>query len=49
MARRLSRGELLANGGEELRRNYETFEADFLSFFPELVAFANASVRYEER
>jgi acyl carrier protein phosphodiesterase len=39
MARRLSRGELLANSGEELRRNYETFEAGFLAFFPELVGY----------
>jgi acyl carrier protein phosphodiesterase len=36
MSRRLSRGEMLANGGEELRRNYERFEADFMMFFPDL-------------
>ena len=41
MARRLSRGEMLASGGEELRRNYETFEADFLTFFPDLLSFVN--------
>ena len=47
MSRRLSRGEMLASGGEDLRRNYERFEQDFLTFFPELMAFV--SVRYEEQ
>lgn len=49
MARRSSRGEMLANGGEELRRNYERFEQDFLVFFPDLITFAQAPIRYEER
>jgi acyl carrier protein phosphodiesterase len=39
MARRLRRGEMLASGGEELRRNYERFELDFLRFFPDLCRF----------
>ncbi len=39
MSRRLSRGEMLASGGEELRRNYERFEQDFLTFFPDLRSF----------
>jgi acyl carrier protein phosphodiesterase len=43
MARRLRRGEMLANGGEELRRNYERFEADFLMFFPELIRYSTRS------
>ena len=42
MARRLSRGEMLASGVEELRRNYERFEQDFLAFFPALIAFVSA-------
>lgn len=49
MARRLSRGEMVASGGGELRRNYEKFEADFRLFFPDLIAFARGSVQYEER
>lgn len=40
MARRLRRGEMLAGGGEELHRNYERFEADFLTFFPELIRYS---------
>ena len=39
MSRRLRRGEILASGGEELRRHYDRFETDFLMFFPDLRSF----------
>jgi acyl carrier protein phosphodiesterase len=39
---RLKRGNLLLGGGAELRLQYDAFEADFRTFFPELTAFARS-------
>lgn len=39
---RLRRPNRLAGGGEELRRDYRGFEADFLDFFPDASAFSAA-------
>lgn len=43
MARRLKRGEMLANGAVELREHYNRFEQDFLHFFPLLQSFVRQS------
>ncbi len=40
LSRRLTRDNPVDRGGDPLRREYEAFEADFLAFFPELLAFA---------
>jgi acyl carrier protein phosphodiesterase len=42
MGSRLRRGNVLLGGGAELRLQYDTFEADFRAFFPELAAFARS-------
>lgn len=42
MARRLRNGHLLASGSEELHRHYDRFEADFLTFFPDLLDLVKA-------
>ncbi len=39
MAQRLTKGHLLASGIEDLHTHYDQFEADFLTFFPELISF----------
>lgn len=43
MARRLREGNTLASGMEELHRHYHKFEADFLLFFPDLLALVKAN------
>lgn len=40
MSRRLTRGEQLLRGIDDLRKNYREFENTFLQFFPELVNYA---------
>ncbi|MGI4867309.1 MAG: ACP phosphodiesterase [Janthinobacterium lividum] len=42
LSRRASPGSGMETGGEELRRNYAAYEADFREFFPQLQAFALA-------
>jgi acyl carrier protein phosphodiesterase len=42
MGQRLKRGNALLRSSEELLANYDAFEADFHTFFPELVRFARA-------
>jgi acyl carrier protein phosphodiesterase len=42
MARRLTKGQLLADGSTELQRNYAQFERDFLLFFPDLRRFVQS-------
>ncbi|RZK41236.1 MAG: DUF479 domain-containing protein, partial [Hymenobacter sp.] len=40
LSRRASPGSGMETAGEELRRNYAAYEADFRVFFPQLQAFA---------
>jgi acyl carrier protein phosphodiesterase len=42
LSRRASPGSGMETAGEELRRNYPAYEADFREFFPELRAFVKA-------
>ncbi|RYY10136.1 MAG: DUF479 domain-containing protein, partial [Cytophagaceae bacterium] len=44
LSRRASPGSGMETAGEELRRNYAAYEADFRAFFPELRAFMRASL-----
>jgi acyl carrier protein phosphodiesterase len=43
MSLRLKRGNPLVGAGAELEANYAALEADFRTFFPDLVGFAQAS------
>ncbi|MBL8150808.1 MAG: acyl carrier protein phosphodiesterase, partial [Blastocatellia bacterium] len=43
VSRRFSRENSLATAVEELTRNYTQFEADFQSFFPELIEFVSST------
>ncbi len=42
LSQRASPGSGMETGGEELRRNYAAYEADFRAFFPQLQAFVLA-------
>jgi acyl carrier protein phosphodiesterase len=42
MGQRLKRGNALLRSSEELLANYDAFDADFHTFFPEVVRFARA-------
>ena len=45
MARRTNYISHLELGGQELRKNYEHYEADFKEFFPELIGFVNQRIK----
>jgi acyl carrier protein phosphodiesterase len=42
MGQRLKRGNVLVGSAEELLEHYDAFDADFRTFFPDLVRFARS-------